>query len=309
MEAYILTKQRSLFNKLSIIFIIFLFIGMSVISSTGNFIKDGYKYTENCIRKTYFIDGNDTTPPFTNCTFDPDEPDGENGWYIGNLTVELTAEDDLSGVKEIRISICGNPEIVFPGNYVRFFFDEDYKDFYIDYWAIDNAGNVEINKRFYVKMDKTSPDIDITFEVNHLYFFRELRFNFFTKVTDFISGIDRVEFYRNNIHQKTVKDPDNRYYWIWKPTNYETIKGIIFMPKITYDSVKFYSLFVTVTFYGFWGDFYAYVYDKAGNMNTDKISPSHPVGLYDYLLFQNITIPNNYSGHIGRFFIDVKINR
>ena len=305
-----MTKQKVFLKKISIIFIIFLFIGMSTISSTGNFIKDNYKYTKNELVKSDYIDGNDTKPPVTNCSFDPAEPDGENGWYVSNLTVELTAEDDFSGVKEIRISICGNPEIVFPGSYVHFFFDKDYKDYYIDYWAIDNAGNVEIKKRFYVKIDKTLPEVCFIYEADYLYFFRELRFNFFAKVTDFISGIDRVEFYRNDMHQKTVKDPDNRYYWIWKPTNYETIKGIIFMPKITYNSVKFYSFFVRVKFSAFWGDFYAYVYDKAGNMNFDKLSPCHPPpGLCDLLLFQNITIPNNYSGHIGRFFIDVIINR
>ena len=31
----------------------------------------------------------DTTPPVTICTLYPPEPDGQNGWYINNVTVTL----------------------------------------------------------------------------------------------------------------------------------------------------------------------------------------------------------------------------
>jgi hypothetical protein len=284
---------------------------MSAISSTGNIINQNYEYTKNEISKSYFIDGNDTTPPFTNCTIDPAEPDGDNGWYVSNLIVELTAMDDLSGVKEIRISICGDPEIVFPGNYIKFSFNEDYEDYYIDYWAIDNAGNVENKKRFSFKMDITRPELSFSYEIYYLYwFFRELRYMFTAIAEDSTSGMDRVEFYLNEEHQETVEGPGKRYWCIWKPTNYEKMIGFILMPEITDGFVKFYSLFVKVNYGPFLDDFYAYAYDKAGNVNSDKISDIvSPPHVNDYKLFQNITIPNNYSGHLGRFFINIKINQ
>jgi hypothetical protein len=33
----------------------------------------------------------DTTPPVTTISFNPPEPDGENGWYVSNVTVILNA--------------------------------------------------------------------------------------------------------------------------------------------------------------------------------------------------------------------------
>ena len=50
----------------------------------------------------------------------------------------------------------------------------------------------------------------------------------------------------------------------------------------------------------------AYAYDNAGNMDYDCISNPCPIvsispGIY---LFKNLTLPNNYEGYIGRFFIN-----
>ena len=278
-------------RKVLVVGIIFLFIGMSVTSTIG------------------ISNNDDTTPPVTTCTLDPPEPNGNNSWYISDVNVTLNATDDISGVKEIRISICGDPEIVIPGNYVHFFFDEDCKDYYVDYWAIDNAGNAESKNRFYINIDKTAPEITFYYYIDFIYFYRGIRYYFIAEAEDSTSGMDRVEFYTDDVHQKTVQGPGPEYILIWKPNIYSRVKGFILKPEITEEYVKFYSILVIVELGSDFPKFYAYCYDKAGNMESDSLTPMvPPYNINDILLFQSVTLPSNYSGYIGRFFIDVKIN-
>ena len=286
-----MNKQRGLLTKTLVFGIILLLIGISVTPSIG------------------ISNNDDTTPPVTTHTLDPPEPNGNNGWYVSNVTVELTATDDLSGVKEIRISICGDPEIVIPGNYVHFFLDEDC-NYYVDYWAIDNAGNVEPKNRLYINIDKTAPDVRLIYEVFYYYSYRELRFKFTAIATDDISGMERVEFFIDNEHQETIYGIGPEYSWIWKPNIYSRVQGFICKPEITEEYVKFFAIFVRVVLGSSFNfpDFYAYGFDKAGNMEFCVIYVWVIPGTDDFLLFQNITISNNYSGYIGKFFINVEIN-
>jgi hypothetical protein len=303
-----MTKLRGLLSKSHVLLIIFLFVSMSIVSSSGIIIKKNCIFNESEVYQSPTFDGNDTTAPVTDCLFEPSEPDGDNGWYVSNVSVELIATDDISGVKEIRISICGDPEIVVPGDNVHFFFNEDYKDYYIDYWAVDFAGNVESKNRFYINLDKTKPDISHWFEVYYQYPFREFRILLSATATDSTSEMDRVEFFRYGVHKETVIGPGKRYWWSWKPTNYQKIKGFIRIPEINEEHIKFYSIFVMVEFSGNFGDFYAYGYDKAGNMNSDDLNDIGGPIFHDFLLLQNVTIPNNYTGYIGRFCINVRLN-
>lgn len=50
-----------------------------------------------------------TTPPVTTATMTPNSPDGENGWYVTPVRIDLQATDLNSGVKEINYKIDGNP--------------------------------------------------------------------------------------------------------------------------------------------------------------------------------------------------------
>jgi hypothetical protein len=252
--------------------------------------------------------GDDTSPPVTACTFDPPEPDGLNGWYVSNVTVELTATDNISGVKELRISICGNPEIIIPGNYLNLFFNEDYKDYFVDYWAIDNAGNVEPKKRFYINIDRTAPDVSLYFIIEQKHFWDKLKFIFTANARDSTSGMDSVEFYMDDVYKETVFAP-GPYEWIWKPYIYGHVVGFILKPEITEEYVKFFTLFVRAEFNPNKTTFYAYGFDKAGNMDMSYLNPfPPPYTIYDHLFFYNLTLPNNYEGYIGRFYINAKFN-
>ena len=49
----------------------------------------------------------DTTPPVTTISLNPPAPNGDNGWYVTNITVTLNATDDESGVKVTYYAIDG----------------------------------------------------------------------------------------------------------------------------------------------------------------------------------------------------------
>jgi hypothetical protein len=87
----------------------------------------------------------DTTPPVTTSTLSGTL--GDNSWYVSDVDVELLATDSCSGVKEIHYTIEGpgydNSEIVEQGNNVNFNLNAD-GTYTVIYWAIDNAGNIEV---------------------------------------------------------------------------------------------------------------------------------------------------------------------
>ncbi len=159
----------------------------------------------------------DTTPPETTYTLDPPEPDGENGWYISNVTVALNATDDMSGVKEIRYTINGGPLKIIPGDNGSFILSEDGNDISVVFWAVDNAGNVETPKNsFTIDIDQTKPDIDLTYEITGGNWLTGWEITFTATVTDTMSGICLIEFYLNEELQDTITGPGPEYSWTLK---------------------------------------------------------------------------------------------
>lgn len=273
-------------KKLLVIGIIVLLVGLSI-PSTGNTILN-----------------DDTTPPFTICALNPPEPDGHAGWYVSNVSVALNAIDDLSGVKEIRYTVNGVPGII-PGDHGTFTITEDGDDILIEYWAIDNAGNIEPKNSFTIDMDQTKPHIDARWDVYKESCSWYLKFTI--NATDDMSGLDRVKIYINEGFHKEIigggpvyefiiewnyafKTVDWRFEahdiagntdsviistWGWELPSFPKICGIIYNPEITEENVTFYALIVRSN-YG---------------------------GIH---MFKHFTFPNDYEGYIGRFFIRAK---
>jgi len=158
---------------------------------------------------------------------------------------------------------------------------------------------------FTIDIDQTVPDISITHE--HEYFpYYGWTIVFTVTATDAMSGMDYVEFYDGGVVQETVYGAGPEYEWIWNCANLTHIFGLIRKPVITENNISFYSI-IGITIEGDWDDykyFGATGYDEAGNNNRDEIigpfyyPPSHKI-----LLIQNITLPNNYKGFIGKNFI------
>ena len=127
----------------------------------------------------------DTTPPVT--THELDGTMGENDWYISDVTITLTAEDDNSGVDYTMISIDGGAF----EEYIAPVVVSDDGEHEFEYYSVDNAGNEEpVNGPFDFKIDQTPPTCDLTSE--------KISFNkwlFTADCDDATSGMDKVEFY------------------------------------------------------------------------------------------------------------------
>jgi len=163
----------------------------------------------------------DTVAPVTNVSFNGTE--GDNGWYISNVTVTLLPSDATSGVDTTYYSIDG-------GNWTEYnasFIISNDGATSIEFYSIDKAENKEATKEITVKVEKALPSISIGKpKEGYLYFFgRELfptvrdktiimgRITVEADVTVAASGIDEVQFYVDGvIKYNTSQSP---YTWNW----------------------------------------------------------------------------------------------
>ena len=160
----------------------------------------------------------DDEPPVSTHALYPPEPDGENGWYVSDVNVTLSATDDISGVKEIKYRVEDGPTQTINGSSGIFTLTQEYdaNDLKIEYWAIDNAGNQETHHYFTIDMDQKCPVIDITYEIisGNLWQGWELLFTF--TVAEETSGMERVEIYINDELVETLYGPGPTYEWSYR---------------------------------------------------------------------------------------------
>ncbi len=139
---------------------------------------------------------NDTYPPKTFISFAPSEPDGDNDWYTKNVTITLDAIDYLSGVNATCYRINGKEWITYG---IPFIISEDGMQ-EIEYYSVDNSGNIEDIKSSEFKIDQTPPNTSlewISFKEEGSWYVR-----FFFNATDKISGLKPlVEMYINDVLQ------------------------------------------------------------------------------------------------------------
>jgi hypothetical protein len=97
----------------------------------------------------------DKTPPTT--TIDTSGVIGLEGWFVSDVTVTLTATDELSGVAETKYKIDGGSW----NTYQQPFTIVTEGTSTVHYYSIDKAGNIEETKNETVKIDKTPPTVTI----------------------------------------------------------------------------------------------------------------------------------------------------
>ena len=272
-----------MFRKGITLAVMLLFIGMSVIPSTGDIVSF-----------------DDITPPVTTCTLNPEEPDGLNGWYVSDVEVTLNATDDMSGVNVTEYRINGGSIQIYTEPFTVTI-DGLHT---VEYRSIDYAGNAEDWKSVEFKIDQTPPEIDLTWmysppDVVH----------FTATCNDATSGMDRVEFLIND--ELYFTDDSEPYEWIIEfpptfiPPKY-SVKGFIFGRQFDEQNVTFYALIVRIMEYlpFFW--FCAIAYDMAGNSAEDELGASPPPPNIEIHFFKPLTFTNNYTGKIGFFFINAE---
>jgi hypothetical protein len=257
----------------------------------------------------------DNTPPVTNHNLDPPEPDGENGWYVSNVTVTLNATDNVSGVNITYYRVNNSEWKEYEEPFIIF---EDGNDNLIEYYSVDYSGNVEDVKSFIIDIDQTEPDVALTYEIVGGNKWQGWDYEFMAHATEKMSGMDYVVFYMNYLNTSTVYGSGPEYIWaVTLPgflPNIFKVRGLIYNLEIDKDYVKFNALIVRVSrHYQRWSFpvvLGARGYDKAGNKGFDEVwgdtnTVSITPGIY---ILKNIVIPNNYFGIIGNNFIFATFN-
>jgi FG-GAP-like repeat/Chitobiase/beta-hexosaminidase C-terminal domain len=101
----------------------------------------------------------ETTAPITTRSLSP-QPNAA-GWNKEDVTVTLNATDNDSGVKEISYSINGGQSTTAEQSSVHIPPITNEGETIISYSATDNAGNVEAQQTFRVKLDKSVPSAPV----------------------------------------------------------------------------------------------------------------------------------------------------
>jgi hypothetical protein len=153
-------------------------LGGQTLSFRAHYVPQGSGYGESASdpanlvvnSSVVVVTQQDTTPPTTTITLDPPSPNGNNGWYVTDVHVTVSATDDGgSGVNETRSVLdpaippatfddipVGNP---YGGAGANVTADGQH----IVYAAsIDNDGNKETPVNATFKIDQTPPEVSIT---------------------------------------------------------------------------------------------------------------------------------------------------
>jgi len=261
---------------------------------------------QNIIRSYYLGKGesfgNDTTPPITTCILDPSEPDGKNGWYVSKITVTLNATDDDSGVNITLYSIDWGAWQI----YLQPFTITIDAQHIIHYYSVDNVGNTEPQENVTFAMDRTKPELALNYSVAGGFLCGYV-ITFNAEAIDEMSGMNRTEFYVNDVVQKIIIGPGPLYVWDY-PCWYK-VRGLIRNPEITEEHVKFYARLVRVS-----GSpsfpvnvaISAIAHDNAGNWVQQELSTPTchmPIIKPGFYLSRDMTLPSNYTGIIGDYFV------
>lgn len=123
------------------------------VDKLGNGVTSGvYHFT--------ITSGGDTTPPVTTATLDPASPDGPAGWYISPVEVTLSATDDDSGVNYTQYRIDNGSWITYSGPFTV----SSNGQHQVDFYSVDNAGNVESTQHVNFKINISSPVTSYTLD-------------------------------------------------------------------------------------------------------------------------------------------------
>jgi hypothetical protein len=218
---------------------------------------------------------------------------GNNNWYISSVTLAF------NGSITVHYRIDGGTwqtystplALTFDGKHIL-------------EWTCDNSSEIYSIE---IKIDKTAPILNLSYTWagrNRLCGFVII---YSAYANDILSGMNRTEFYRNYVLQKTIFGSQPVYVWEY-PSSY-MVRGFIVNPEILEEYVKFRARIVMISG-GFTPPFdfdvTAIAWDNAGNYAEVNIFPPifvTPIITPRFYLFRDVTLPNNYTGYIREHFI------
>jgi len=136
------------------------------------FVSDGSGQDYGWMFDNMWIDGKvDYKAPTVTHTLNPATPNGNNDWYTTDVTVTLTASDNIK-VDTIKYRIDGGSWLTYTAPFTIGIEGQHT----IDYYAIDSVGNAGDTGSVTFKIDKTKPTASINVpQSGYIYFFgREL---------------------------------------------------------------------------------------------------------------------------------------
>jgi len=154
-------------------------------------------------------------PPVTTISFDPPTPDGDNNWYISNVTASLNATDE-DGVYATYYRINDGDWNTYSSPFI---ISEEGDNILIEFYSVDNLDNVEEVKSETLDIDKTPPEMIVNISKIKIGWQKWLiivNVTFIDKLSGVSfknSSMDKVEFYLNDVLQDTVTGPGPEYIW------------------------------------------------------------------------------------------------
>ncbi len=135
---------------------------------------------------------------------------GGDNWYGCDNSFTFICESDE--IAEIYYGIDGNWSL-----YTGMFNVPDGGEHILEWYAVNHQGNQsEVDGPFFFKVDKTPPDIILTYELTYNFLIKIFEFTFTAAASDSMSGMDYVEFYVNDVLQETVTGSLPTYKWrLW----------------------------------------------------------------------------------------------
>jgi endo-1,4-beta-xylanase len=194
----------------------------------------------------------DTTSPVTT-------DNAPTEWVNKDITVDLTANDNDSGVKATYYKIDNGTEQT--GNSVTVSEDGVHT---ITYWSVDNAGNVEQAKTTTVKLDKTAPTLNITLDKTTLWpaNHKMVPVTATINASDETSGINSVVLTSITSNEKLQSD-DIQNAKVNVPITGSTTSFDLRADRLGHGNGRIYTITFTAT-------------DKAGNVVTKSVDVAVP---------------------------------
>ncbi len=130
----------------------------------------------------------DAAAPSTAIATTPSSPNGANGWFTSSVSFTLSASDAASGVASRFYRLDGGSTQTFSSSVAV-----GQGDHTVEYWSVDNAGNVEAHTTVHVKLDSVAPVTILTTTPGAPDgtngWFRQSSVSFVLAATDATSGV------------------------------------------------------------------------------------------------------------------------